>query len=89
MLDALKNPIIFGNFYGYSTSKNGHLTVVVGKATETAEVRKADTFTNDRRLKVTLSHCREASGVYGQTKEFIAQERSRTVYSAHCFPVTL
>lgn len=79
MLDALRNPIVVGNFYGYSFNRNGHITTVVGKAKSTNDISK----------KVSLSNCRESSGIWGDSKDFIAQERGRSVYGCHVFPVTL
>ena len=79
MLDALRNPIVVGNFYGYSFNRNGRITTVVGKAKSI----------NDKSKKISLSNVRKSIGLYGESEDFIAQERGRSVYSCHVFPVTL
>ena len=32
IIDALNNEIVIGNYYGYSTARNGHNTIHVGTA---------------------------------------------------------
>lgn len=74
--DALLNPIILGEFYGYSRVHNGRVNVSVGKA-----LRETPTG------KVTLEKVVEYWGVYGNAVLERQKPSSRAVYSRTLFPV--
>lgn len=74
--DALGNPIILGQQYGYSQQSNGHVTIVVGIAEKVNE------------LKVTLNGVQERRGLWGQiTESFRPETRRRSVNSCHLFKI--
>jgi hypothetical protein len=74
--DALGNPIVIGNTYGYSQQQNGSVTIVIG----TAEKAKD--------LKVTIGNAKSRSGVWGSiSNDFTSETRKRSVNACHLFPI--
>jgi|Laugrespbdmm15dd_1035085.scaffolds.fasta_scaffold03966_4 hypothetical protein len=74
--DALGNPIIIGQQYGYSQQSNGHVTIIVGIVEKINE------------LKVTLTNVQERRGLWGQITESFKQEtRRRSVNGCHLFKI--
>jgi hypothetical protein len=74
--DALGNPIVIGQKYGYSQQSNGSVMVVTGI------VEKY----ND--LKATLKDVEERKGMWGSIENpFTFEKRKRAVNACHLFPV--
>jgi len=74
--DALGNPVILGNRYGYSQQSSGVVTIVIGK------VEKIN------QLKVTLGDVSSRRGVYGKIENsFSLEEGKRSVNACHIFPL--
>ena len=74
--DALGNPIVLGQLYGYSQQNNGQVQIVIGNAEKVNE------------LKVTLTNVQERKGMFGQINEsFRPETRRRSVNSCHLFKI--
>jgi hypothetical protein len=74
--DALGNPIVLGQQYGYSQQNNGQVQIVIGNAEKVNE------------LKVTLTNVQERKGMFGQINEsFRPETRRRSVNSCHLFKI--
>ena len=74
--DALGNPIVLGQLYGYSQQNNGQVQIVIGNAEKVNE------------LKVTLTNIQERKGMFGQIEEsFRPEPRRRSVNSCHLFKI--
>lgn len=79
MIDALGNELVIGNNYGYTISKNGFQTVIIG------ELVKINKF------KVTLNVIEKRKYLYNDLKEEIKTDKPKTVsiYSINLFPVNI
>jgi hypothetical protein len=74
--DALGNPVVIGQKYGYSQQSNGSVMVVTGVV---------EKF-ND--LKATLKDVEERKGMWGSiSNPFTFEKRKRAVNACHLFPV--
>jgi hypothetical protein len=74
--DALGNPVVIGQKYGYSQQSNGSVMVVTGVV---------EKF-ND--LKATLKDVEERKGMWGSIENpFTFEKRKRAVNACHLFPV--
>ena len=74
--DALGNPIVIGQKYGYSQQSNGSVMVVTGI------VEKV----ND--MKATLKDVEERKGMWGKIENpFTFEKRKRAVNACHLFPI--
>ena len=74
--DALGNPIILGQLYGYSQQSSGFVTIVVG------------TIEKINELKVTLNNVQERRGCWGKiTESFSTETRKRSVNACHLFKI--
>ena len=74
--DALGNPIVIGQKYGYSQQSSGSVTVVVGTVEKINE------------LKVTLCDIQERRGLWGViTEQFRNETRKRSVNACHLFKI--
>lgn len=74
--DALGNPVVIGQKYGYSQQSNGSVMVVTGIV---------EKF-ND--LKATLKDVEERKGMWGSiTNPFTFEKRKRAVNACHLFPI--
>lgn len=74
--DALGNPIIIGNRYGYTDLHNGIVKVATGIATEIKE------------QTVTLTEVQTVKGVFGVIKDsFEPSKQNRHVYGCKLFPI--
>lgn len=74
--DALGNPIVIGNTYGYSQQSSGSVAIVKGTVEKVKD------------LKVTLGNVYERSGLWGKVKnEFSQEDRRRSVNACHLFPI--
>ena len=74
--DALGNPIILGQQYGYSQQNNGQVQIVIGIAEKVNE------------LKVTLTDVQERRGYAGKINEdFRPETRRRSVNACHLFKI--
>jgi hypothetical protein len=79
-VDAMGNPIVIGEYYGYSKSSNGHTSVVTGRAYKTAKG------------KVTLEDITEKSFLYvgeGVQKphKTVKEDRRRNLGSVQVFHI--
>ena len=74
--DALGNPIVIGQKYGYSQQSSGSVMVVTGFVEKIKE------------LKVTLTEVEERRGLWGEIKNhFTFEKRKRSVNACHLFPI--
>lgn len=84
IIDALGNPIIVGNWYGYSRSDGGHSHTILGK------VKKA-TLGDGQYIpaKVRLVDCRAKRYLYGNPTDYRKDEKPADVsmMAAMVFPV--
>lgn len=80
MNDALRNPIVIGNRYGYSTSTSGIIGVTIGTA-----VRIVGREEN----KVTLEDLSVQRYLYGNPCDDVLDRKpnSVSVYTCHVFPI--
>jgi len=76
--DALGNMIVFGNYYGYSRSQNGHNTIHVGKALH--ETKKG-------MLSLEVEHTK--TGCYESATTSEVPHRHVTVKPILIFPVDI
>lgn len=76
--DALGNPIVIGNIYGYASNHNGFTHIVVGKA---KNVKK----------KVSLEVISFKRSLYNHVPEDETQEHGKTITTRaiNLFPVNL
>lgn len=79
-VDAMGNPIVIGEYYGYSKSSSGHTWVVTGRAYKTANG------------KVTLEDITEKSFLYvGEGKQephkVVKEDRRRNLGSVQVFHI--
>ena len=74
--DALGNPIVIGQKYGYSQQSSGSVMVVTGFVEKIKD------------LKVTLTEVEERRGLWGEIKNpFTFEKRKRSVNACHLFPI--
>jgi len=76
--DALGNPVVMGNCYGYSQSTNGSSSVVIGEAV------------NETKTGITLRALSKLRSIYsdeGSSQKI--DKQSVTVKAIHLFPVNL
>lgn len=76
--DALGNPIVIGNIYGYTGNKNGFTHIVVGKAKSV-------------KTKVALEVISFKRSLYNDAPEDETQEHAKTITTRaiNLFPVNL
>ena len=83
MNDALRDPIVIGNRYGYSTSSSGFISVTIGTAVR---------ITGKDQLKVTLEDLTTNRYLYGGPEPCTPWEGQEppkhvSVYAVHLFPI--